>query len=37
VRGFAEIEITDSGMLVYKFPDVQLLSEKATGKGVLDD
>jgi hypothetical protein len=37
IRGFAEIEITDSGMLVYKFPDVQLLGEKATGKGVLDD
>jgi hypothetical protein len=37
VRGFTEIEITESGMLVYKFPDVQLLSEKATGKGVLDD
>ena len=37
VRGFADIEITDSGMLVYTFPDVQLLEEKATGKGVLDD
>ena len=37
VRGFAEIEITESGMLVYNFPDVQLLGEKTTGKGVLDD
>jgi hypothetical protein len=37
VRGHTEIEITESGMLVYRFPDVQLLSEKATGKGVLDD
>ncbi len=37
VRGVTEIEITESGMLVYKFPDVQLLGEKATGKGVLDD
>ncbi len=37
VRGFAEIEITDSGMLVYRFPDVQLLEEKGTAKGVLDD
>ncbi len=37
VRGFTEIEITDSGMLVYRFSDIQLLGEKATGKGVLDD
>lgn len=37
VRGFAEIEITESGMLVYRFPDVQLLEEKSSGTGVLDD
>lgn len=37
VRGFAEIEITESGLLVYRFPDVQLLDEKATGTGILDD
>ncbi len=37
VRGFAEIEITDSGMLVYSFPDVKLLDEKSTSRGVLDD
>jgi len=37
VRGFAEVEVTDSGLLVYAFPDVQLLDDKATARGVLDD
>jgi len=37
VRGFAEIEITEGGMLVYRFSDIQLLEEKASGTGVLDD
>ena len=35
-RGDAEIEITDRGLLVYRFPDVQLLDEKSSSKGVLD-
>ncbi len=37
IKGFAEIEVTDSGMLVYSFPDVKLLKEKSTSRGVLDD
>jgi hypothetical protein len=37
VRGFADVEITESGLLVYTFPDVQLLDEKTTSRGVLDD
>ena len=37
VRGFAEVEVTDSGLLVYTVPDVQLLDEKPTSRGVLDD
>ena len=36
-RGVAEIEVTESGMLVYAFRDISLLSEKARAKGVLDD
>lgn len=36
-RELAEIEITDSGVLVYVFHDVQRLKEKAFSKGVLDD
>lgn len=35
-RGVAEIEITDDGLLVYRFPDIQLLGGKSTSKGVLD-
>ena len=33
----AEIEITESGMLVYEFPDIRRLGEKGDAKGVLDD
>jgi hypothetical protein len=32
----AELEITDSGLLVYAFGDVQRLSEKPRAKGILD-
>jgi len=35
-HGVAEIEISDDGLLVYRFPDVQLLEGKSTSKGVLD-
>ena len=35
-QGVAEIEITDSGVLVYAFPDVQRLDEKHRSKGILD-
>ncbi|UCG87240.1 MAG: hypothetical protein JSW71_01455 [Gemmatimonadota bacterium] len=37
VRGYSEVEVTDTGLLVYTFPDVQLLDGKATARGVLDD
>ena len=35
-RSLAEIELTDSGVLVYAFYDIQHLSEKSSAKGVLD-
>ena len=34
--GVADVEVSDSGVLVYAFYDVQHLEEKATAKGVLD-
>ncbi|MDH5805638.1 MAG: hypothetical protein OEZ54_10720 [Gemmatimonadota bacterium] len=37
LRGAAEIEVTESGLLVYTFPDLNLLGEKSTSRGVLDD
>jgi hypothetical protein len=36
-RGAADVEITDSGLLVYSFWDVRHLAEKSTARGVLDD
>jgi hypothetical protein len=36
LRELAELEITDSGLLVYAFGDVQRLSEKPKAKGLLD-
>ena len=35
-QGVADIDVTDSGMLVYRFPDVQLLEEKGGSKPILD-
>ena len=35
-RELAEIEITDSGLLVYAFHDVRHLSEKETARGLLE-
>ncbi|MGH7521963.1 MAG: helix-turn-helix domain-containing protein [Gemmatimonadales bacterium] len=35
-RGLAELEITDAGLLVYRFPDVQHLPGKGTSRDVLD-
>lgn len=35
-RGLAEVQVTPSGMLVYSFPDIRHLGEKASGRGVLD-
>jgi hypothetical protein len=36
VRGLAEPEVTESGLLVYAFHDVQRLEEKPRSKGVLE-
>jgi hypothetical protein len=36
VRGLAEPEVTESGLLVYAFHDVQRLGEKPRSKGVLE-
>ena len=36
-RGLADIEVTDSGVLVYSFGDIRNLSEKADAKGLLED
>ncbi len=35
-RELAEIEVTDSGLLVYTFHDVRHLSEKAAARGILE-
>ena len=35
-REMADVEISDSGMLVYSFHDVRHLGEKETARGVLD-
>lgn len=35
-QGVADIDVTDSGMLVYRFPDVQLMGEKGGSKPILD-
>ncbi len=35
-QGVADIDVTDSGMLVYRFPDVQLLEEKGGSKPILE-
>ena len=36
-RGVSEVEVTERGLLVYSFPDIKLLDEKHTSRGVLDD
>ena len=35
-RELADVEVTDSGVLVYSFHDIRHLSEKSTSRGVLD-
>jgi len=35
-RGVGDVEVTDSGLLVYVFRDVQQLGEKPRSKGLLD-
>jgi hypothetical protein len=37
VSEMAELELTDSGLIVYSFEDVKLLDEKDTARGLLDD
>jgi hypothetical protein len=36
MRELAEIEVTDAGMLVYRFRDIQGLPGKSSSRGVLD-
>ncbi len=36
-QGLSEIELTESGMIVYTFYDILNLSEKDSAKGVLDE
>jgi hypothetical protein len=36
IQGVAEVEVTDSGMLVYAFYDIQKLPEKLTSRNILD-
>lgn len=36
-RELAELEVTDSGVVVYAFHDVQKLHEKSRARGILDD
>ncbi len=35
-QDLAEIEMTDSGLMVYAFPDIQQLPSKHTSRGLLD-
>ncbi len=35
-RGEADIEVTDQGLIVYTFPDLHLLKDKHTSRGLLD-
>lgn len=35
-QGVADIDVTDSGMLVYRFPDVQLQEEKGGSRPILE-
>jgi len=36
VRGLAEYEVTDSGIVVYDFHDIRRLSDKSSAKGILE-
>jgi hypothetical protein len=36
LNGLAEYEVTESGIIVYAFPDVQNLAEKSKSKGILE-
>lgn len=36
-QGLAEPEVTDKGLMVYVFPDVQQLGDKGRSRGILDD
>ena len=36
MREVADVEVTDSGVLVYSFHDIRHLSEKSTSRGLLD-
>ena len=36
IRGHADVQVTDDGVLVYDFYDIRHLGGKSTAKGVLD-
>jgi len=36
-RGMAEPEVTDGGLVVYRFPDVEQLKDKGSSHGVLEE
>ena len=35
-QNIADLEVTESGILVYSFYDIQHLSEKSSSRGILD-
>jgi hypothetical protein len=35
-RGMAEPEVTEGGLIVYRFPDVQQLKDKGSSRGILE-
>lgn len=37
VRGLADIEVSDSGLLVYRFHDIEYIAEKKQTRSLLDD
>ena len=36
-RGMAEPEVTDGGLVVYRFPDIEQLKDKGSSHGVLEE
>jgi hypothetical protein len=37
VRGMADFQVTDSGVVVYDFQDIRRLGDKSAARGILDD
>lgn len=36
-KGMAELHVSDSGQIVYDFPQVRMLEDKDSARGILDD